>query len=272
MIQGKGKLRKNRDIIIIFMVTVLAMALYPTLGALSLQWLLFPYIVFIPGYCLLLAVYPRNKLGLTKCIALGFGLSFVIVTLVALVQYATKFGSGINPIYTVSGISIIFLIIAYYRRRRRPEAATAPASVNPISRRKLYLYLVPALLLIIFITYQAYALKSATGFSELSVLGPDGMAEAYDTSISLGNSIDLLITVRNNEYATTNYILTTRFDASTISQEQFTLEDQEVWSQVLSFTPKTAGEDKKLRFLLYENTITDEPYQEAFVWVTVKGE
>ena len=264
-------MRRNIDLFIIFIVTTLAIALYAPFDALNLRWLLFPYIVFVPGYCLLLAVYPRSKPGLIKSVALGLGLNFVIITLMALAQFATEWGSGINPLYIVSGFVFACLIAAYWQRLR-PETATTPATNSPKSNQRLYWHFIAIFLILAFVAYQGYALKGATGFSELSVLGSDGMAEGYNTNISYGDSIDLVVTVKNSEYAATNYIFITKFDALITASTEFSLEDQEIWSQPFTFTPAIPGEDQRLDFLLYIDEVTDQPYQETHLWVTVRGE
>jgi len=79
-----------------------------------------PFIFFFPGYVLISALFPQKKdLDIIERLALSFGLSIAIVSLIGLVLNHTPFGIRIYP-FIFSLFSFIFLIsiVGVYRRKQ----------------------------------------------------------------------------------------------------------------------------------------------------------
>jgi uncharacterized membrane protein len=81
-----------------------------------------PFIVFLPGYTLTAALFPKRAgLNGMERVALSFGLSIAVAVLMGLILHYTPWGIGLYPI-VISLALFIFVtsIIAWYRRRRLP--------------------------------------------------------------------------------------------------------------------------------------------------------
>lgn len=85
------------------------------------RWLLgFFYVLFIPGFTLLQALYPKNnEIGAAERFALSMGLS---IAMVPFIGYALTFsGIGVNLTFvtiTLIGLSLLFVVIALFRRKK----------------------------------------------------------------------------------------------------------------------------------------------------------
>lgn len=91
-----------------------------------------PFVLFFPGYTLIAALFPRRGvLDSIERVALSFGLSLVVVPLIALIVNYTPWGIRLYPIL-ISFTIFIFVtsVIAWYRRRGLPEAETFAVSLN----------------------------------------------------------------------------------------------------------------------------------------------
>jgi uncharacterized membrane protein len=96
------------------------------------------------------------------------------------------------------------------------------------------------------------------------------MAEDYPVNVTVGENVTVLVSVTNREHVTTSYILITKFANNTIFIDRFTINDQEAWSKIYTFSPTTTGDNQKLEFLLYKERIADPPYQETHLWINVR--
>jgi uncharacterized membrane protein len=82
-----------------------------------------PLVLFLPGYSLIAALFPRKyDLDGIERIALSFGLSIAVVPLLGLALNYTPFGIRLSPILTVLSVFTISLALgAYVRRSMIPE-------------------------------------------------------------------------------------------------------------------------------------------------------
>jgi uncharacterized membrane protein len=78
-----------------------------------------PFLLFFPGYTLTIAFFPVNwRLSGMERVALSFGLSIALVTLIGMILNFTPLGIGLESIvYSISSIIVIFSVVAWYRRR-----------------------------------------------------------------------------------------------------------------------------------------------------------
>lgn len=74
-------------------------------------------VLFLPGYSLIEALYPKRELdGLTR-FALSIGLSLALVPLVGLVLNYTPFGIRLLPVaFSIAGLTLVLLVVALRRR------------------------------------------------------------------------------------------------------------------------------------------------------------
>jgi uncharacterized membrane protein len=85
--------------------------------------LIVPGILFLPGYCLIAALFPKyGDIDLIERIALSFGLSIAVVTLIALWLNFTPFGIRLDPILiALTVFSLVMILIAHFRRALLPS-------------------------------------------------------------------------------------------------------------------------------------------------------
>lgn len=119
------------------------------------------------------------------------------------------------------------------------------------------------------IIYMAVNPNIGEGFTEFYILNIEGNAEGYPEELSVGEEGSVLIGIVNREAETTEY----RVDI-TINDELerlidgITLESEEAWEEIVSFTLDIVGEDEKIEFLLYKGT-ESEPYIVLRLYVDV---
>jgi len=82
--------------------------------------LVLPLVLFLPGYSLIAALFPRkDDLDGIERIALSFGLSIAVVPLLGLTLNYTPFGIRLSPVLIVLSVfTIVLAVVAYVRRSR----------------------------------------------------------------------------------------------------------------------------------------------------------
>ncbi|MEA2055061.1 MAG: DUF1616 domain-containing protein [Candidatus Thermoplasmatota archaeon] len=179
-----------------------------------------PFILFIPGYVLVFALFPGRDISLIERIALSFGLSIAIVPLIGLALNYTPWGIRLEPIL-ISLTSFVFVIsaIGWYRWQHLPVRHHPPlkrrffVSIDihfPKGDSKLENVLTVVLIISILISVSLLAYIVVTphvgeSFTEFYLLGPSGKAEGYPTNLSLGENGTVIIGIANHEHEVINY-------------------------------------------------------------------
>jgi uncharacterized membrane protein len=267
--------------------------LLPSLSSSPIRTVLgLPMVLFLPGYALIGALFPgKDDLDGIERIALSFGLSIAVVPLLGLGLNYTPWGIRLVPVLvSVSVFTVSMSLIAINRRKRQGENAfTVPfrqmyvslreeAAARPESRldRILSILLVISILLsVVTLVYVVVTPKQGEKFTEFYILGPQGMADNYNTNLVTGESVDVIVGIVNHEYAPVNYSLELRLNNEIIDMpERFrhiSLEHNATWEQPLSFAPELTGSDMKLQYLLYREDNMSEPYRDLHLWINVTG-
>ncbi len=109
-------------IIIIILTAVLAPLVYLTDGPLRIILGLI-FVLFSPGYTLIAALFPKKEdLSPIERVALGFGLSIVVVPLIGLVLNYTPWGIQLFPILvSIASFIVVASFIGVYRRGGLPK-------------------------------------------------------------------------------------------------------------------------------------------------------
>jgi len=179
-----------------------------------------PFILFIPGYILIFALFPTKKtdkgIDIIERIALSFGLSIAVVPLIGLALNYTPWGIRLQPIL----ISIFTFIIgvgaiAIYRWMKTNPNERFTISLNvslPKSESKLdkALTIILALSITIAAASLVYAIitpKTGEKFTELYILGPEGNATGYPKNLTIGEEASVIVGIVNHEYRTINYTI-----------------------------------------------------------------
>ncbi|MBK5191535.1 MAG: DUF1616 domain-containing protein [Methanosarcinales archaeon] len=277
------------DLALVMLLTLLCIpfVLIPPLNETPIRIILgLPLVLFLPGYSLIAALFPRkDDLDGIERIALSFGLSIAVVPLLGLALNYTPFGIRLSPVLIVLSVFTIALaVVACVRRSRIPEEerfmvdfemafGTVKESFkveNTRIDRLLSVILIVAIVLAIsMVIYVIVTPKEGEKFTEFYILGPDGNASDYPTELSVGEEGAVIIGVVNHEYAVVTYQLEVRLDGAVIGGERIALEHNETWEHPFTFRETKTGEDQKLEFLLFKEGI-EEVYRSLHLWLDVK--
>lgn len=242
-----------------------------------------PFILFIPGYTLLAALFPRKTdLGRIERVALSFGLSIAVAVLMGLILNYT-WGLGLYPI-VISLALFIFVTsaIAWYRRRRLPAEEGFSIRWNAdflrwraTSRLNRVLAIVLSAFILGVVGTLAYVIitpKAGEKFTEFYVLGLDGKAENYPQELLVGEEGKVTLGIVNHEHeGNLVYRVEITIDGESNSTiGPLTLANEEKWQSEVNFTSHKAGENQKLEFILYKQG-EDKPYKSLYLWIDVKG-
>lgn len=260
------------------------------------------FVLFLPGYVIVSALFPKEKdLGMIERIALSFGLSIAVVPLVGLLLNYTPWGIRLEPIL----VSLLILIVgvsalAYYRRINIPIKKRFGFTISIAFPKEDLTFLDKALVVTIVILliascgtiyYMATTPKEGEKFTEFYILGPEGKAENYPATLSVGGNGTVIIGVVNHEYANVNYTVEiallpanntnvtskseikdwdrTSLEPNRAYSSNVSLNNEEKWEQRFTFNVSLNG-SYKLQFNLYKLPDSSSPYRELHLWLTVK--
>ncbi len=242
-----------------------------------------PLVLFIPGYVLIAALFPKkNDLDGIERIALSFGLSIAVVPLLGLGLNFTPWGIRFGPIITTLILfTLSLLIIAHFRRlellpeeRFEVPLKAALASMKEEfmgSKNKtdkiLTLILILSIIASLFtLVYVIVTPKQGEKFTEFYILGPSGKASDYPREVSPGKPINLIVGIVNHEYSDINYTLLAQIKNDTFLERKMKLSHNQTWEKPVGFTINRTGSSLKLEFLLYQED-NGVPYRETHLWV-----
>jgi uncharacterized membrane protein len=259
-----------------------------------------PFLLFIPGYVLVFALFPARKtdrgIDALERIVLSFGLSIAVVPLMGLLLNYTPWGIRLEPILLSMLVFIISVgLFGVYRWRRiDPEERFIVSFTIPLPKQEnkvdnaLTIILVIVILVVIASLIYVIALpKTGEAFTEFYLLGPTGNATGYPRNLTTQENATVIIGVANHEHHPMNYTIEIWLINQTTSNNQTTyhhmwylttitttLPDQPInteepwhpqWTSKYTFNINTTG-TFKLAFLLFTaptaTYTTNEDYPE----------
>ena len=275
------------DIILILALTLLTVAfiLIPPLNKTFIRTILgILLVLFIPGYSLIAALFPKwGDLDGIERAALSFGLSIAVTPLIGLGLNYTPWGIRLDPILiSLTIFTLTMILIAYLRRRNLPEGEkffvpfgeftrSIKESFKRESRTEKILSIILIISIILAISTTVYIIvkpKQGEKFTEFYILGPDGKASDYPTNLTNGDVGRVIIGVVNHEYATTNYKLLVKVGNRTLKNDTFTLKNGEKKEIPFNFTAGNNGQ-KKMQFLLYKLPDQGKAYRSLHLWLNI---
>jgi uncharacterized membrane protein len=276
------------DLLIIFiwlMITLVFVRTPVLAGTFMRTALAIPVVLFIPGYVLIAALFPRNDdMGIVERVALSFGTSIAVVPLLGLLLNFTT-GIDLNPILiTLCLYTIILVFIAAYRRMELPEDVQfsipfrriyeiANTEIKaPRSRKDMTLSL--SLIFIIafavgMVLFVISTPKVGERFTEFYTLGPSGKAENYSANLKYNSPATSLVGVVNHEYSVVNYTVQVALNEKVLTFTRFTLSNNGTWEKNITFIPDKEGDGMKLEFWLFKEDNFTVPYRELQLWVNI---
>jgi len=263
--------------------TTLIALLAPSVGPARIG-LSLAFVLFLPGYVLVAALYPRKgDLELVERLALSLGLSIAVVPLIGLGLNYSPWGIRLNP--TLAFVTLFIVLaagVAAYRRLTLPsdEAMGIPLNLAlpkwsrvRLADRLLWPLLVLALVGLGVGTY--FLASSSTGSEELTqfyVLGPSGKAEEYPRTVDVGDKFTLILGVVNHEGEEASYQVQAKMAGRlVVSLGSLQLANNEKWERPLVLTATQPGSNLKLEFVLYKGD-SDAPYRTLHLWLDVDGQ
>jgi len=107
-------------------------------------------------------------------------------------------------------------------------------------------------------------------FTEFYLVGVGGNGRDYPSQLLPGETDSVTLGVINREQKAVSYHLEVRIDNVIIDEiGPATLEYNEVWEPVATFTPATVGDNQKIEFFLYRNGETKPLLEPLYLWIDV---
>ena len=236
-----------------------------------------PVILFIPGYCLLASLFPKNgDLDLMARMVLSIGVSIAIVPLIGLGLNFTPWGIRLDPIVlSLILFTLVMTLIILYQRSRLPSEERFRVPVSEIAaaikeefwkkeatRNARILNGALAVAILITILTAVYVVtvpREGEQFTEFFILGENRTVANYPDWIIPGQNYSMFVGVGNHEnrdsiYTIETWMLQTEFDNSTNS------------SHILIMDP-----DNRVQFTLANNQTTIIPYNLSVPNISVQN-
>ena len=177
-----------------------------------------PFILFIPGYLLIFALFPTKKTskgidGIER-IALSFGLSIAIVPLIGLGLNYTPWGIRLEPILLSLFLFIVIMAaLAIYRWYTTPSkerftidiTITFPKNERPLDRALSIILIISIIAAASSLIYIVITPRIGEQFTEFYLLGAEGKADNYPRNLTQKENATIIIGIVNHEYQTINY-------------------------------------------------------------------
>ena len=225
-------------------------------------------------------LFPRkNDLSGIERIAISLILNFTIVSFFGLMLNFTSFGIRLLHVLVVlSAFTISVSLLAWIRRMRLSpeERFSVPFKIPKFNLGQSKLDKILFLILIasvigssITLAYVSMNSRIGERFTEFYLLGSNGLAFDYPTTLMLGDEGPLIIGIINHEYENTTYRIVVNFNDRQIYDYHVFLIDTEMWETPFTFQATLKGENQKLEFLLYKEQQI-KVYRTLNLLVTVK--
>jgi len=179
-----------------------------------------PFIIFIPGYVVLFALFPTKKtergIGNAERVALSFGVSIALVPFIAYLLNFTPWGIRLSSIlFSLFFFNIFVCFIAFYRWYKAPSEkriifSLEISSLKTKSSLEKILIIILGLSIIISFSTLFYVInnpRTGEAFTEFYFLGPGGKIAGYPQNLFIGENGSIIIGLVNHEYKTMNYTI-----------------------------------------------------------------
>lgn len=179
-----------------------------------------PFILFIPGYTLIFALFPTKKIkrGIDEIerIGLSFGFSIAITSLLGLILNYTPRGITLESILLTLLIFTVSLgIIALYRWNRVNSnqrfiiylKASNLKSNKPLDKILTIILTLSILIAVASIFYIIVTPKNGETFTEFYILTTNGNSTNYPQDITKSENTSIILGLINHEYKMMNYTI-----------------------------------------------------------------
>ncbi len=240
-----------------------------------------PFLLFFPGYVLTAALYPaKESVDNIKRIALSFGLSIAVATLIALILNYTAWGITLESVLSsVSVFIVVMSVVALIRRKRFPEderfgtgfCLCIPGWKGNVWDKALTVLVVLLMLgAMAAVGYTIAASVEGEKFTEFYILGEYGEAGDYRLNATVGHEIEMTAGIVNQESEAVSYRLVVTLDGVRETEVgPIVLDANEKWEQVVGIIPDKPGSGQKVEFLLYKDGEASLYRGPLCIWIDV---
>lgn len=273
----------HRDLLIILIWTMTSVVYIsvPTLENSFMRTILgIPMVLFIPGYILVAALFPKKKgIDSIERIALSIGLSIAIVPLLGLILNFTFGIILISVLLSLCVYTVTLVFIVAYRREKLPEderleyekvieERKPKSNIDSIQHTAVNIILVFTIILTIGMIYFAVLTpKIGEKFTEFYVLNSSGRVDNYQTNLTVGNPTTYIVGVSNHEYESVNYTIEIAINKDMLTSKDLTLEHNQAFENNMTLVLDKKGTDMELEFWLFKEKNFTAPYRELHLWV-----
>lgn len=209
-----------------------------------------PLLLFIPGYCLVSALWPEGYkemengehkgINALERVAISFGLSLAVVSLVGLGLNFTPFEITLHSVIVSNfGINLFFTIFAWYRRNLLDELErfhvdfTISRQAFPKEPKERIMTVIIAISLILSVIMLAYVLLTPSpgeNFTEFYILDDNGTTNNYPVNIIRNETTTVIVGIVCHENRLLNYTLVAGFENT--NEPEYNAD----WNQPLNLT------------------------------------
>jgi uncharacterized membrane protein len=241
-----------------------------------------PFILFFPGYTLMLVLFPRREqIGGIERIALSFGLSIAIVPLIGLIFNYTPWGITLDSmLYALTSFILVMSIIGWVRTRNLPDDEKprielhfrrGPSSANTWDKTLSVILVIAILGAIGVAGYLIIKPKVGDTYTEFYLLGENGTLENYPQQLTLGEAGKVTVGIINHENKQLNYRVKVLIDNQENEETgPVLLVDGEKWEGEMTFTPKVSSDNQEVEFQLFKGDDLVTPANSLHLWINVK--
>ncbi len=238
------------------------------------------FLLFVPGYAVVAALFVRvDKLSLLERGAFSVGASLAVVGLTAIPLGETPaLGVRTETVLALQLLLIaVFAAVAESRRRRLdPDERARPAEElrslverawngrSAIGGGDTVVQVAIALAVVVSVGATAYVIASplpGERYTEFYALDPDGEFEDLPETATVGEDVEVLIGIANNEHRSTEYGIQAQIrddDQRVLWVEEVRLEHAETYESVVELEPPHEGEIE-FELLLFYGDAPGEP-------------
>ncbi|MCK4266152.1 MAG: DUF1616 domain-containing protein [Thermoplasmata archaeon] len=270
-----------------------------------------PLLIFLPGYALVSVLWPEKHMkiqskgedsaplskGLDNIerVALSFGLSIAIVSLMGLALHYTPLGITLeSSLISDLAFVMVFAGLAYLRRSKMPmeerfhldfsfKSPTIPA--NRIEKTFILIIAICFIASGITLGYVLTTPSAEQRFSVFYILDANDTAENYPLNITVGDNTSVILGIVCHEYAVTDYAIIIgleganitdynvdwnqpyRLTTNHVARRNISLNHQDVFQERFNFQLNESGRQKMVCQLLINGEFTD---YEVHLWVDVR--
>jgi uncharacterized membrane protein len=222
------------------------------------------FVLFLPGYVLMAALYPRkHDLDLVERLALSLGLSIVVVPLIGLGIDYSPWSIRLNPILVFVTVFIVHAAgVATYRRLTLPSDEAVGIPVNLALPKWSRVRMANRFLGLVLILALA-GLGVGAYFLATSSTDTEEFTQFY---------VLLTLGVVNHEREESRYRVQAAIGGRpAVSLDSLQLANNEKWEGPLVLTATQPGRNLKVEFVLYKGD-NSVPYRTLHLWMDVEGD